>query len=53
MRFIEKYSKAIINGSVKDDSFGKPVDDRPEIIPVTNPDYTRCAGRAVMVFAVK
>ena len=53
MRFIEKYSKAIINSSVKDDSFGKPVDDRPEIIPVTNPDYTRYAGRAVMVFAVK
>ena len=37
VRFIEKYSKAIVNASAKDDSFGKPVGDRLEIVPVTNP----------------
>lgn len=37
VRFIEKYSKAIVNASTKDDTFDKPVGDRLEIIPLTNP----------------
>ena len=37
VRFIEKYSKSIVNASAQDTSFGKPVGDRLEIIPVTNP----------------
>lgn len=48
VRFIEKYSKAIVNASAKDDSFGKPVGDRLEIVQVTNPALAKVGDEMTM-----
>ncbi len=37
IRQIEKFSKAIVNASAKDQSFAQPAGDKLEIVPVTNP----------------